>query len=71
MSTLKVKGDEIERLRLEKLVMDRRAFGNLVGISDSALWSIERKPQRTRPATLRKIAKALGVKPNSLIRQQS
>jgi transcriptional regulator with XRE-family HTH domain len=42
-----------------------------VGISNSAVWAIERNPQRARPETLRKIAKALGVKPHSLVRKSS
>ena len=69
--SIEVDGKEIERLRLEKLAMNRQEFGDKVGITNSALWAIERKPQRTRPDTLRKIAKALGVKPQTLVRKSS
>jgi transcriptional regulator with XRE-family HTH domain len=63
-----VQGEVIERMRREKLVMNRKEFGKKVGISNSAVWAIERNPQRARPETLRKIAKALGVKPHTLVR---
>lgn len=66
-----VQGEKIEQMRREKLVMNRNEFGDLVGISNSAVWAIERNPQRARPETLRKIAKALGVKPHSLVRKSS
>jgi transcriptional regulator with XRE-family HTH domain len=69
--SIEVDGKEIERLRLEKRAMNRREFGDRVGITSSALWAIERKPQRTRPDTLRKIAKALGVPPKDLIRNST
>lgn len=71
MSGVNVKGEKIEKLRLEKMVMDRKEFGEAVGLSDSAVWAIERKPQRAKPATLRRIAEVLGVKPQDLVRKKA
>jgi transcriptional regulator with XRE-family HTH domain len=71
MSGVRVKGEKIEQLRLEKLVMERKEFAALVGISITSVWYMERGPQSTRPRTLRKVADALGVTPQSLVRKQS
>jgi DNA-binding Xre family transcriptional regulator len=68
--SLDVDGAKIERLRLEKAVMNRHEFARKVGVTGSGMWSIERKPMRTRPATLRKIAKVLGVEPQELLRRE-
>ena len=68
-SSVQVRGDLVEELRLHQMVMNRREAAKAIGITSTALWNIERKPQSTSPPTLRKVAAWLGVKPQELIRK--
>lgn len=63
--TVKVDGALIERLR-EEHYMERPELAELAGISAHRMYVIERREQQTRPATLRRIALALGVLPDEL-----
>jgi transcriptional regulator with XRE-family HTH domain len=69
--TVPVDGKKIQKLRLEKLAYTQTELAAQIGISKAAMWLIENKTQRTSPQTLRKLSKALGVKPQQLVNSKA
>lgn len=64
--SVKVDGARIEHLRKARANLTRRAAATALGISETALYFIERSPQRTKPATLKRIAALLNESPEDL-----
>jgi transcriptional regulator with XRE-family HTH domain len=68
-------GDESSGTVSERIrqVRQRATFGQAelaraAGISVAGLWQIEHGQREPRPATIRKIALALGIEPSTLMR---
>lgn len=60
-------GDEIKRYR-KHLRLTRKALGELVGISDVAIWKIETGRSSPRYDTLCSISRGLGVPVELLVK---
>lgn len=58
-------GDRIRAAR-KRAVWGQAELARKAGISVNAMWQIENGRRQPRPATLRKIAAALGVAPSKL-----
>jgi transcriptional regulator with XRE-family HTH domain len=65
MSTV---GERIRQAR-ERAVFGQAELARAAGISVAGLWQIEHGQREPRPATIRKIAQALGIEPGSLLNQ--
>lgn len=63
---MNVIGERIKELR-EEAVYGQAELARAAGISAACLWLIENGKRDPRPATIRKIARALGVQPTSLL----
>jgi transcriptional regulator with XRE-family HTH domain len=62
MSTV---GERIRQAR-ERAVFGQAELARAAGISVAGLWQIEHGQREPRPATIRKIATALGIEPSIL-----
>jgi len=51
----------------EQAVYGQAELARAAGITPNALWQIEKGLREPRPATVRKLASALGVEPRDLI----
>ena len=64
---MRVSGEQVRRAR-ERNVLSLRELAGRAGLSYVTLWRIETgETQQARPATVRKLAAALGVEPAALI----
>lgn len=63
--SVRVDGALIERLRKERGI-EREELAELAGVTAHRMYVIEKRENQTRPKTLRRIALALGVPPQSL-----
>jgi transcriptional regulator with XRE-family HTH domain len=59
-------GERIKSAR-ERAVFGQAELARAAGITPNALWQIEKGLRAPRPATVRKIAAALGIQPYILI----
>ncbi|MGI8826206.1 MAG: helix-turn-helix domain-containing protein [Chloroflexota bacterium] len=59
-------GERIKQAR-ERAVWGQAELARAAGVSVPGLWQIEHGRNRPRPATIRKIAVALGVPPAELV----
>ena len=64
---------EVDAIRLrqirEERVLSLRELEKLSGVSYNTIWFIEAgRRQRTHPRTIRKLAQALGVEPQELVK---
>ena len=59
-------GEQIERAR-RRAVLAQTELATAAGIAYTTLWRIETGREQPRPATLRKIAAALSLKPSELL----
>lgn len=66
--SVKVDGGKIRELRQEKAMLEQQELAAIIGVRVPTLWRIELGNQTTSPTTLRKIAKALRVRPAELLR---
>lgn len=64
MDTQKLK--EFRRRR----VLSMRELEELSGVSHNTIWRIESGRQGAHPRTIRKLAQALGVKPEKLLKEE-
>ncbi len=53
----------------ERAVYGQAELARAAGITPNALWQIEKGLRDPRPATIRKLAEALGVPPHDLLDQ--
>jgi DNA-binding XRE family transcriptional regulator len=65
-ASVNVDGTRIEHLRKTRAGLNRTEAAAALDISATALYMIERHPQRTRPQTLKRIAALLGERPEDL-----
>jgi transcriptional regulator with XRE-family HTH domain len=59
-------GDKIKKLRQRK-VMGQAELALAAGVAVNTLWRIEADKVAARPATLRRLATALGIEPGELV----
>jgi transcriptional regulator with XRE-family HTH domain len=59
-------GERIRQAR-EQAVWGQAELARAAGLSPAGLWQIEHGQRQPRPATIRKIAAALGVSPADLL----
>jgi transcriptional regulator with XRE-family HTH domain len=64
---MEVDVDKLQELRINQGLSQRR-LANLAGVSNTSVWKIERGGD-ANPATLKKLADVLGVRPVDLLRQ--
>jgi transcriptional regulator with XRE-family HTH domain len=65
---MEANGDELRRLRQER-VLSLRELGDRANVTQDNVWKIERGiTRRPHPKTIRKLAEALGVEPKALLR---
>lgn len=64
--SVRVDGRKIEHLRKTRASLTRKQMATALGISEPALYYIERSTQRTSPQTLKRIAALFGVAPEDL-----
>lgn len=65
-ASVKVDGAKIEYLRKARAGLSRKDAATILDISPTALYMIERSSQRTKPATLKRIAILLKENPEDL-----
>ncbi|MBA3704234.1 MAG: helix-turn-helix transcriptional regulator [Rubrobacteraceae bacterium] len=51
-------------------VLSMRELEELSGVSHNTIWRIESGRQGAHPRTIRKLAEALGVEPEELLREE-
>lgn len=65
---------EVDTQKLKELrrrrVLSMRELEGLSGVSHNTIWRIESGRQGAHPRTVRKLAKALGVEPEELLREE-
>jgi predicted transcriptional regulator len=70
----KLWGMEVNTERLKELrrrrVLSMRELDELSGVSHNTIWRIESGRQGAHPRTIRKLAEALGVEPEELLRKE-
>jgi predicted transcriptional regulator len=72
--TGKLWGMEVDTERLKELrrrrVLSMRELEELSGVSHNTIWRIESGRQGAHPRTIRKLAEALGVEPEELLKKE-
>ncbi len=66
-SDMEVNVERLKALRSEH-VMTLRELADEAGVSKDTIWRLENGYSEAHPSTIRKLAKALGVKPKELVR---
>ena len=66
---MEVNTERLKELRRRR-VLSMRELEELSGVSHNTIWRIETGRQGAHPRTLRKLAKALGVGPEELLREE-
>ncbi len=71
----KLWGMEVDTERLKELrrrrVLSMRELQELSGVSHNTIWRIESGKQGAHPRTVRKLAKALGVEAEELLKKEA
>jgi DNA-binding XRE family transcriptional regulator len=62
-------GERLRELR-EELFLSHRELAKAAGVSPTTVLSLERNEAEPQRRTIRKLAKALGVDPHELVRQE-
>jgi transcriptional regulator with XRE-family HTH domain len=70
MASMEVNVERLKELRRER-VLSLRELEEKSGVSYNTIWRIEDGRQGAHPKTIRKLAEALGVDTNELIRETS
>lgn len=72
--TDKLRGMEVNTERLKELrrrrVLSMRELEERSGVSHNTIWRIESGRQGAHPRTVRKLAEALGVEPEELLKEE-
>jgi transcriptional regulator with XRE-family HTH domain len=66
---MEVDTEKLKKLRRRR-VLSMRELEELSGVSHNTIWRIEARRQGAHPRTIRKLAKALGVEPEELLREE-
>ncbi len=65
---------EVDPMKLKRLRKDRvfsqRELARLAGLTHATVWKLENGPAEAHPRTIRKLAEALGVEPEELLRKE-
>jgi DNA-binding XRE family transcriptional regulator len=69
LRSMEVDTERLKELRRRK-VLSMRELQELSGVSHNTIWRIESGRQGAHPRTIRKLAKALGVEPEELLREE-
>jgi transcriptional regulator with XRE-family HTH domain len=67
-STMEVDVDKLRELRINQGLSQRR-LADLAGVANTSVWKIE-QGGGANPATLKKLADVLGVRPVDLLRER-
>ena len=62
--------EKLKRLREER-VMTLRELGEKAGVSKDTIWRLEHGRSGAYPSTIRKLAQALAVEPQELIKRSA
>jgi transcriptional regulator with XRE-family HTH domain len=66
---MEVNVDKLKELRIDE-GLSQRALAQRAGLSQTSIWKIERGGG-ANPATLKKLADVLGVRPTDLVKETS
>lgn len=66
---MEMNGKKLKRLREER-VFSQRELARLAGLTHVTVWRLENGFAEARPATIRKLAEALGVEPYKLVNKE-
>jgi DNA-binding XRE family transcriptional regulator len=70
----KLRGMEVDTEKLKELrrrrVLSMRELEELSGVSHNTIWRIESGRQGAHPRTIRKLAEALGMEPEELLKKE-
>jgi predicted transcriptional regulator len=66
---MEVDTDKLKELRRRR-VLSMRELQELSGVSHNTIWRIESGRQGAHPRTIRKLAEALGVDPEELLKEE-
>ena len=74
MCSVKLRSMEVNTERLRELrrrrVLSMRDLQERSGVSHNTIWRIESGRQGAHPRTIRKLAEALGVEPEELLKEE-
>ncbi len=74
MCSVKLRSMEVNTERLRELrwrrVLSMRDLEERSGVSHNTIWRIESGRQGAHPRTIRKLAEALGVEPEELLKEE-
>jgi transcriptional regulator with XRE-family HTH domain len=59
---------KLKALREER-VLSQRDLASMAGLTQMTVWRIENGYRDARPGTIRKLARALGVEPKELVKE--
>jgi transcriptional regulator with XRE-family HTH domain len=59
---------KLKALRQER-VLSQRDLASMAGLTQMTVWRIENGYRDARPGTIRKLARALGVEPKELVKE--
>jgi transcriptional regulator with XRE-family HTH domain len=62
-------GERLRSLRKERL-LTQVELSNMTGVAQDSISTLETGKREAHPGTIRKLAKALGVEPQELIKEQ-
>ena len=62
-------GERLRRLRKERL-LTQVELSEMTGVAQDSISALETGKREAHPGTIRKLAKALGVNPRDLIKEQ-
>jgi transcriptional regulator with XRE-family HTH domain len=65
---MEVDGAKLRELR-ERRILSQRELARHAGLTQSTVWRLERRGGEPHPATVRKLASALGVGPEELAKR--
>jgi len=65
----KMDGERLRRLRKERL-LTQVELSEMTGVAQDSISALETGKREAHPGTIRKLAKALGVNPRDLIKEQ-
>jgi len=66
---MEVDTEKLKKLRRRR-VLSMRELEELSGVSHNTIWRIESGRQGAHPRTIRRLASALGVEPEELLREE-
>ena len=65
----KIDGERLKRMRKERL-LTQVELSKMTGVAQDSISALETGKREAHPGTIKKLAKALGVEPTELIKEQ-